>query len=362
MKMLYDAWYANPLSDWGAALAIVVVVLAAAAILREVGARVLSAVSRRTATRLDDHLVLLVRGTNLWLLLPAALYLGSLVLELPPRLGAIIVAVATVTLLVQAAVWMSRFISSWVKVEAELRRADGDTVTALGLLGFLGKAVVWALIVLLILDQLNFDITALVAGLGIGGIAVALAVQNILGDLFASLSILLDKPFVVGDFIIVGDEMGTVEQVGVKTTRVRSLGGEVIVFSNADLLKSRIRNYKKMFERRVVFSFGLEYGTTEAQIGRALEVVKSAVTRHERTRLDRAHFKGYGESSLDFEVVYYVLSPDYNLYMDIQQAINLQMLRTFAAEGIAFAFPTRTVHLASVPAPAPDRSAARAAE
>jgi small-conductance mechanosensitive channel len=347
MKLLYDAWYANSLSDWGAALAIAFIALLAFALLRSVLARVVRAVSARTATRLDDSLVEVVRATRLALLVPLALYLGSLALELPQRLGNILVALATVTLLVQAALWINRFVRAYIDLQVERRRADGDTVTALGLLGFVAKVVVWALILLLILDQLNFDITALVAGLGIGGIAVALAVQNILGDLFASLSILLDKPFVVGDFIIVGDEMGTVEQVGVKTTRVRSLGGELIVFSNADLLKSRIRNYKRMYERRVVFSFGLVYDTTDAQIERAVAVVRESITAQKKTRFDRAHFKGYGDSSLDFEVVYFVLDPDFNLYMDIQQAINLDMLRIFRAEGIEFAYPTRTLYVAN---------------
>lgn len=348
MKLLYETWYSNPLYDWGIALAVVCAALLAFGLLRHVAARVLRAVSSRTLTRVDDNLVEVVHATRLLLLFPLALYLGSLALELPQRLDNTVVALATIALLVQAAIWANRFIRSWIDREVERRRADGDTVTALGLIGVLAKFVVWALIVLLILDQLEFDITALVAGLGIGGIAVALAVQNILGDLFASLSILLDKPFVVGDFIIVGDELGTVEQVGVKTTRVRSLGGELIVFSNADLLKSRIRNYKRMYERRVVFSFGLVYDTSPDKVERAVAVVRGAVAVQDKARFDRAHFKAYGESSLDFEVVYYVLDPDYNLYMNVQQAINLEMLRTFRAEKIEFAYPTRVVHIAGV--------------
>jgi len=189
------------------------------------------------------------------------------------------------------------------------------------------------------------DVTALVAGLGVGGIAVALAVQNILGDLFASFSIVLDRPFVMGDFIIVGDYMGTVEHVGLKTTRIRSLSGEQLVFSNTDLLGSRIRNYKRMAERRVVFSLGVLYQTSPEQLEKIPQMIREIVEAQTPVRFDRAHFKEYGASSLNFEVVYYILDPDYNRYMDIQQAVNLEIYRRFDEEGIEFAYPTQTLYL-----------------
>jgi len=203
---------------------------------------------------------------------------------------------------------------------------------------------------LVIPDHMGFNITALVAGLGIGGVAVALAVQNILGDLFASLSIVLDKPFVVGDFIVVDDMRGTVERVGVKSTRVRSLDGESLVFSNSELLKSRIRNFRQLTERRVLFTIGVTYQTPAAQVGSIPAWLRAIVEEREKTRFDRAHFKEYADSALVFEVVYYVLDPAYNVYMDIQQAINLEILERFTAEGIGFAYPTQTLHIATVPA------------
>ena len=351
MKLLLEAWNANTLTDWGIAFAVAGGTLMALAVLRLVLTRVLGVLSVRTHTRLDDDLVAVVRDTRMTLFLPLALYVGSLLLEVPARLATGLIAVATVALLVQAAFWLNRFIRGWVEQQVARRRADGDTVMALALIGFFGRVVVWALIVLLILDQLNFDITALVAGLGIGGVAVALAVQNILGDLFASLSIFLDKPFVVGDFIIVGEDMGTVEQVGVKTTRVRALSGEIIVFPNGDLLKSRIRNMKPLIERRVQFGIGLQYDTPPPKIERAVALVKRIVAAEPRVRLDRAHFKGFGANSLDLEVVYFVLDPDYNLYMDIQQRVNLALCRAFADEGIALAHPSRTMQLVTAPPP-----------
>lgn len=217
------------------------------------------------------------------------------------------------------------------------------------LLSLLGRVALWSLVLLLILDNLGLNVSALIASLGIGGIAVALAVQNILGDLFASLSIAIDKPFVIGDFIIVDDLMGTVEHVGLKTSRIRSLGGEQIVFSNNDLLKSRIRNYKRMQERRVVFAIGVTYGTAEKELERIPDIIRQAIEAQPAARFDRTHFKGFGAFSLDFEAVYYVRQADYNVYMDAQQAINLQLVRDFAAKGIDFAFPTQTLHIASAP-------------
>jgi small-conductance mechanosensitive channel len=205
--------------------------------------------------------------------------------------------------------------------------------------------VLWAVVALLALDNMGFDITALVAGLGVAGIAVGLAVQNILGDLFASLSIVLDKPFVIGDFIVVDNLPGTVERIGIKTTRVRSLSGEQLVFSNADLLKSRIRNYRRMTERRVVFSVGVTYETGEEKLGTIPGILRGIVEAQGNVRFDRAHFQSFGDSALVFEVVYYILTPDYSRYMDIQQEINFAIHRRFTAEGISFAYPTRTLWL-----------------
>jgi len=193
------------------------------------------------------------------------------------------------------------------------------------------------------LDNLGIDVTALVAGLGIGGVAVALAVQNVLGDLFASLSIILDKPFVIGDFLVIGEYMGSVEYVGLKTTRVRSLSGEQLVFSNSDLLKSRIRNYGRMYERRVVFNIGVTYDTPRELLKRIPGMIRAAVEAQDKTRFDRSHFMKYGDYALQFETVYYVLSPDYNVYMDIQQAIYLIIHEDFEQNHIDFAYPTQTL-------------------
>ncbi len=222
---------------------------------------------------------------------------------------------------------------------------DPAVASAMGTFRWLIMLVVYAAILLLSLENLGVDVTALIAGLGVGGIAIALALQNVLGDLFASLTITLDKPFVVGDFIVVGTEMGTIERVGLKTTRVRSLGGEQLIFGNNDLLASRIRNFKRMNERRIVFAFGVTYSTTPEQIERVQAGVRQCIEGVELGRFDRCNFKQFGPSSLDFEVVYYVLKPEFNVYMDVQQEINLGIMRTLEAEGVEFAFPTQTLYI-----------------
>ena len=222
---------------------------------------------------------------------------------------------------------------------------DGLNLEAYSVITWIAKAALWTIVVLLALNNLGIQITALVAGLGISGIAVALAVQNILGDLFASLSIVMDRPFVIGDFIIVGDQMGTVEHVGLKTTRVRSLSGEQIVFSNTDLLSSRIRNYRLMNERRVLFTLGMTYQTPAEKLERIPGMIQEIIEAQEQVRFDRAHFASYGDFSLNFEIVYWVLDRDYALYMDIQQEINLALYRKFEEEGIEFAYPTQTLFI-----------------
>jgi small-conductance mechanosensitive channel len=344
---------ANHPTEWvaaaGVALALAVVLVFA----RRVLVHRIAAYARSTATPIDDVIADMLGATKRVFLVLMALYAGAQFLELPPRITKVVDNMAIVAILAQAAFWANRaIVAGLTHYLHEKQQTDAASATTVAVLGFVVRIAVWALIVLMILDNLGFNITTLVASLGIGGIAVALALQNILGDLFASLSIALDKPFVIGDFIIIDDHMGTVEYIGLKTTRLRSLSGEQIACSNADLLKSRIHNYKRMVERRILFSFGVTYQTPYAQLERIPAMVREIIEHEAKTRFDRAHFKGYGDSSLDFEVVYYVLSSDYNVYMDIQQAINLALFRRFEAEHIEFAYPTRTLYVQNTAPPA----------
>lgn len=347
MKLFYQAWRDNDLEAFAIAMAIAVAVMIAIVAARFVVSRVLAALARRTVTPIDDIAARVVAETRVWMLVPVALNAGASALELPSRLDGALGAVALFSIVLQAGLWATHFITAWVHDKSAAREAiDGAAMTALSLLGFAVRVAVWSVVLLVALDQLGFNITGLVAGLGIGGVAVALAVQNILGDLFASLSIVLDKPFVVGDFIVVDTLRGTVERVGVKTTRLRSLDGELLIFSNADLLKSRIRNFKRMNDRRIAFTVGVTYETPAEKLSRIAAALRDIVEARGRTRFDRAHFKEFGDSALVFEVVYFVLDPGFNVYMDIQQEINFAILDHFRREGISIAYPTRTVHVA----------------
>jgi small-conductance mechanosensitive channel len=205
---------------------------------------------------------------------------------------------------------------------------------------------VWLAGVLFVLDNLGFDITAAIAGLGIGGIAMALAAQALLGDLFAYFVILLDRPFEIGDFLIFGDILGSVEKIGVKTTRLRALTGEQISVPNSDLTNSRVHNYKRMERRRIVFQIGVVYGTPAEKLAAIPDMLREIIESKEFVQFDRAHFSAYGEWSLKFEVVYYVLSPDYTVYMDVQQGIYMSIYQRFEEEGVRFAYPTQVVQLA----------------
>lgn len=207
---------------------------------------------------------------------------------------------------------------------------------------------IWILGTVFLLDNLGFQISTVIATLGIGGVAVALAAQAILKDLFSYFSILFDRPFEPGDFIIIGDFLGTVEHIGVKTTRIRSLSGEQLVFSNSDLTDSRIRNYKRMARRRVVFKIGVTYQTSQEQVQNIPSIVKDIIDSIELAALDRVHFSAFGDFSLVFEIVYYVESSEYNKYMDIQQQINLKLKQEFEARGIEFAYPTQSLFLTHV--------------
>jgi small-conductance mechanosensitive channel len=279
-----------------------------------------------------------------------ALFASSQLLALPDTAERVIRGLWVIGVAWQCVLWAGSAVR--VAIDAYIARRrddvpdeDGALTAAAGLASFIGRVVVYALIFLLALQNLGVDVTALIAGLGVGGIAVALAVQNILSDLFASLSIVLDKPFVVGDFIVTGQQMGTVERIGLKTTRVRALSGEQLVFSNNDLLTSRIQNYKRMSERRVVFTVGVVYATDEATLRAIPQILREAVEHRDDTRFDRAHLSRFGESSLDFEVVYFVLSADYNKFMDIHQAVLMEVISIFRGRSIEIAFPTQTFQL-----------------
>jgi small-conductance mechanosensitive channel len=311
----------------------------------------LTRVAERTTNRADDMLVEVLAGTNRWLLALVAILVGVGMLDLPDRWSSRVGQLWFIALALQVALWANRCVSIGLRRHA-LKHAATPSATvgaAATLVSWGLRTLLWAIVLLAMLSNLGVNITAFIASLGVGGIAVALAAQNILGDLFASVAIAADKPFEVGDFIVLGSVAGTVELVGVKTTRIRSLGGEQIVMSNTELLKQTVSNYKRLRERRIVFGFGVSYDTSAEQAEEIPLIVRRLVEQSPRLRFDRAHFKAFGASSLDYEVVYIVLDPAYGVYMDEQQRINLALMRELGERGIGFAFPTQTLHVASLP-------------
>lgn len=288
----------------------------------------------------------LASATKFWFRLLLGIYVASLLLDVPPKGQRAIQSLTAVAFLLQFGLWGNVVVhvlsQRWTRGRL---RSDPSGVMMTWAVTFASRIVLWSIIVLLVLENVGVEVTALITGLGIGGVAVALAAQNILGDLFASLSIVVDRPFLLGDFIIVGDLSGTVEQIGLKTTRLRAHTGEQLVFPNAGLMQSRIRNTARSGDRRVTFGLNVIADTPAAKLAAIPAMLREIVEREQPIRFDRAHFAAISDSAMKFEVVYIVLSPDYGLYMDIQQRINLEILSRLEAEGIKLASSAPTFNL-----------------
>lgn len=336
----------HPVWGWLLAPLIVLFAVTATRLLRPRLARRLKRLAERTSTSLDEALVHAFEATQPWLVGAMVLRPATSGLPLDAPWPRAIEAIALVGLFAQIGLWVARLLDFWIRrSQQRALETDPGTATGLAVTSFIARVALWSVVLLVLLDNLGINVTTLVAGLGVGGIAVGFALQNILSDLFSSLSIVLDKPFQIGHFIDVDGYLGTVEHIGLKTTRVRALSGELLVFSNADLTKARLRNYQVMDERRIVFGFGVTYDTPPDTLAAIPGLVREIVDAQPNARFDRAHFKTFGAASLDFEVVYWMRLADYAAYMDTQQAINLGLLRALNDRGIEFAFPTQTLHL-----------------
>lgn len=344
MEYLDQVYFGNSLKAWLIALGIVVLSVFTVMLIKKLLVRWMKKFAEASAHGVSDLFISVIGRTRFLLVLVICLYAGASALTIPAAAARFLEIAAIIASLLQFGIWGNAIITFWIgRIVQEKIQRDAAGATTMTALGFLARVVFWAGLLLFALDNLGVNITGLAAGIGIGGIAIALAVQSILGDLFASLSIVLDKPFVIGDFIIVDEFMGTVEHIGLKTTRVRSLSGEQLVFSNTDLLKSRIRNYKRMFERRIEFEVGITYQTPLEKVKQVSGMLRSIIEQQPKARFDRAHFKHFGDSALMYEAVYYVNTPEYNDYMDTQENINLSIMQRFAEHGIEFAYPTHTV-------------------
>ena len=349
-KFLSLEFLDNQLNDYLVAVVILSCCIILIKILRRSAFKSLKKWSAKTENIYDDAIIKILERDLLPIVYVASVYLAIGNLNLHPILDRVIEVIVVIVSTIFAIRLFTAAVEYSIKIywityhrnNANLEQSINALVPAI-------RVIVWLVGIVFLLDNLGFDISAVVASLGIGGVAIALASQGVLQDLFSYFSILLDRPFELGDFIIVGDYLGTVEYVGIKTTRLRSIDGEQIIIANTDLTGSRIRNFKRMRRRRVVFKFGVIYDTTPQQLAQIPHLITEIINNTSHATCDRAHFAGYGEYSLDFEVVYFIDTNDYSVYMDAQQEINLAIKSKFSDLGIEFAFPTQVNYFDVLP-------------
>lgn len=346
-----QVWFGNQLQAWLAAAASFTLWFTVLPLLRAYVLRRLRNLHPAQSAQALELVLALLGATMRLFLVVIAVWLSLRWLNIPAGIDHKLGIALHVVAWFQFGLWGVTLVTHFVH-RRQAALPSGEGAASLNILRFVAVLVVWVVALLTLLANLEVEIMPLVAGLGIGGVAIALAVQNVLGDLFASLSIALDKPFKVGDFLVVGEEKGTVAQIGIKSTRLRSLSGEMIVMSNGDLLQSRVRNYGLLYERRATFTVGIVYETPRELIREVPGLIEQAIRGQAKTRFDRAHFASFGDYALIFEAVYFVLDAEYNTYMNIQQAVNLRLIEEFESRGIEFAYPTSKQWTITVPGPA----------
>jgi len=347
-EFLQITYLGNRVIDYLFSIVIFILLIVLMHISRKLFLRLINTYAKKTTTSIDDKFVKAFEEkikTFLNLLYFGAFYISIRRLAMESQIEHffnIFVAILLIFFGVQfmLSITIYGLETYWVKKEK-----DKSKKQALKGIITITKFIVWSIVFIVVLDNMGIKISTLVAGLGIGGIAIALAAQTVLGDLFSYFIIFFDRPFEIGDFIIVDDFKGTVAYIGLKTTRLNSLGGEQLIFSNQDLTNSRIKNYKRMNQRRIAFQFGVTYQTDLIKLKEIPKIVKDIILKIPETTYDRVHFSSYGDFSLNYEVVYYIHSNDYKKYMDIQQEINFQLKETFEKQGIEFAYPSQTIFL-----------------
>ena len=349
-EFLKQEYFHNTVLDYLIAAAIIFFGLLIVKLFKRTILRQLKKFSDRTSNKGDNFIVDSIDRFGIPALSYFIVYAGLNYLELSVKTQNVLrIATAVVVTF-----FVLRLLSSTILLilQGYIKRQENgeEKVKQLAGVMLLVNIVIWVLGIVFLIDNLGYNVTTIITGLGIGGIAVALAAQNILGDLFNYFVIFFDRPFEVGDFIVVDDKLGSIEYIGLKTTRLRSLSGEQIVIGNANLTNSRIHNFKRQVNRRVVFTFNIEYRTLIEKVKNVAGMVLSIIEQQQTVRFDRAHFASYSDWSLRFEVVYFVLEPDYNKYMDIQQNINIQLYETLQKNEIYF---VTTLHVSMAPPPPP---------
>lgn len=343
--ILNQIFFGNTVLAYAKALGIFIIGIILIKIFRSIVLKQLKKWAEKTNTTLDDFIILGIQKSIVPILYYGVFYFAVESLSISSTIDSILNVLSILVIVFFAIRLITSTLDFSIVSYASRQEGEDKKAKQLKSISALARFVIWGIGLVFLLDNLGFDISAVVAGLGIGGIAVAIAAQAILADLFSYFVIFFDRPFEIGDFIIVDEKVGTVERVGIKTTRIRALSGEQLVLSNTDLTSSRIHNYKKLERRRVVFQLGVIYQTPAEKLKIIPELIKQIIVENPDTEFDRGHFKAFGDFSLNFEFVYYVLSADYTIYMNIQQAINMEIFKKFEKEGIEFAYPTQLVYV-----------------
>jgi len=340
-KILSFNFYGNSGKDYLLALAVFAICLLILLIVKKVILARLHKIAKITKNNYDDTLIGIIVKIKSFFYLVISLYLASNFLNLSNFLSKAIYLLF-ILVIVYEGIKASSYLLKVLAYKA-IKRNDDDSQaqSTVKTLNVFIQIILWSLGLLLILANMGVNITSLIAGLGIGGIAVALALQNILADIFSSFSILIDKPFKVGDFIKVSADMGTVEKIGIKTTHLRTLDGQLLIISNQELTKARVENFQKLHRRRALFNLGIIYETSRTQLESIPKIIASIVDKQEKANLDRCHFKSYGDFSLNFEVSIFIDVKSYNDFLDILEKINLDIFSQFNEQGISFAYPTQ---------------------
>jgi small-conductance mechanosensitive channel len=345
--ILSTAYFGNTLSDYLVAFGIILLGIPVLRLFKRTFLIRLKKWSDKTETLVDNYVVDGLDRFGIPILNIIIVYVGINYLTLSTKTANYVHAAIAVAITFYALRLISSSVLLILQTHVRGQEQGEEKVKQLGGIMLLLNIIIWALGILSLFANLGYDVTTIIAGMGIGGIAIALAAQNILGDLFNYFVIFFDRPFEIGDFIVIDDKKGNVEHIGIKTTRLKSLTGEQLVFSNSDLTNSRIHNFKRMERRRIAFSLGVEYETSEELLEEIPGIITAILSAQKDATLDRVHFLTYGDFSLKFEVVYFVESEEYNRYADIQQKINLEILRKFKAKGIRFAYPTQLIQVKS---------------
>ncbi len=342
--ILGNMYMGNTVNDYIIAASVFIVSVLLLKIFKQIVLIRLRKFSEKTETRLDD-IVLAIVDVRWPFFVFVSLYISFRIITVPAVISRVVEYILLIVITYYVGKALQKLIEYMIHRKAEKEGGVREASSMLDALGVIAKITLWITAFLFIISNLGYNISTLLTGLGIGGIAIAFALQNVLADIFASISIYLDKPFVVGDFIMIGTDMGEVRKIGIKSTRLKTLQGEELIVSNKELTEARVNNFKKMERRRVVFSIGVTYDTSSKKLKDIPGIVKGIIDKIELADFDRAHFKSYGDSALTFEIVYYAGTSDYTAYMDIQQGINLQIKEAFEKKKIEMAFPTRTIYL-----------------